>query len=146
MRIEALLKVLEKYKEKGVFVFKRTDQLSHQCNAPTHSSGIYAVYAASIKPENLIYIGISGREGKNGEIKHRIDGLGGRIVKGKQFGEARIRSWPKKMKEDGIEVIHVKWFVTYGKFDKDLPRPIENMLLRLLLAVNGKLPAWNKET
>tara|TARA_B110001469_G_C9401481_1_gene206257 strand:- start:38 stop:223 length:186 start_codon:yes stop_codon:yes gene_type:complete len=60
-----MLEVLEKYKEKGSFVFKGEDRLSAQCNAPKDSSGIYTIYAEEIKPENLIYIGISGREGFN---------------------------------------------------------------------------------
>jgi hypothetical protein len=117
-----------------------------QCNAPKNSSGIYTIYAEEIKPENLIYIGISGREGTDGQIIHRKDGIGGRIVKGKQFGEPRRKSWPEKMKEDGISKIHVKWFVTYGRLNQDFPRPIEYRLLRLSLALSGKLPLWNKET
>lgn len=141
-----MFKVLEKYQEKGSFSFRPSDNLNNKCNAPQHSSGIYTIYKEEVKPENLNFIGISGRENSKGEIQHRTDGIGGRIIKGKQFGDIRSRSWPKIMREDAIITIHVRWFVTYGKHNQDYPRPIENKLLRILLAVNGTLPSWNKET
>lgn len=95
--------------------------------------------------ENLFDIGISGRQGSQGEIIHRKDGLGGRIIKGKQFGEPRRNSWSRKMNEDGFRKIIVQWYVTHGKFNEDLPRPIEKKLLTLLLLHRGRLPMWNHE-
>ena len=91
-----MFKYLEKYKEKGVFEYLQNDNLSSCCNAPKENSGIYLIYSDTVSLANLIYIGISGREGSNGEIIHRKDGLSGRIVKGKQFGELRRNSWSKK--------------------------------------------------
>lgn len=87
-----MFRILEKYKEKGQFEFKQSDRLSKVCNAPGRDSGIYIIYADVIDEKNLIYIGISGKESVNGEIIHRDDGLGGRIVNGKQFGKGRRRS------------------------------------------------------
>jgi len=136
---------LERFKEKGSFEFKQTDVLSKVCNAPNDSSGIYLVFADKISDDSVIYIGISGREGERGKIIHREDGLGGRIVKGKQFGIARRNSWPLKMKADNIKTLYVKWFVTYGKYDQIIPRPIENAYLELILQKDGMLPMWNKE-
>lgn len=138
-------KSLIKYKERGVFEFTINDNLNYQCNAPRHSSGIYLIYREAVKESNLIYIGISGRQGANGEIVHRKDGLGGRLVKGKQFGEARRKSWPKKMKEDCINKIIVNWYVTHGKYDKEFPRPLEIKLLKIFYIKHGKLPNWNNE-
>ncbi len=136
---------LEKFKEKGSFEFKQTDVLSQVCNAPKDSSGIYVVFADKVNDDSLIYIGISGREGERGKIIHREDGLGGRIVTGKQFGEARRNSWPLKMQEDNIKTLFVKWFVTYGKSEQIIPRPIEKAYLELILQKEGMLPIWNKE-
>lgn len=136
---------LERYKEKDIFEFKEGDSLSRVCNAPRHSSGIYLIYAEEIKDKNLIYIGISGREGANGEIIHRKDGIGGRIVNGKQFGDGRRRAWAKKMKEDGIKTIVVKWCITYGSNSNDFPRPIERNLLVSFEKKYGRLPSWNNE-
>ena len=140
-----MLDVLDSYKEKGSFNFSINDRLSQVCTAPKHSSGIYVIYADVIKAENLIYIGISGRQDSNGEIIHRKDGIGGRIVKGKQFGDGRRRSWPKKMQEDNIKVLRVKWFITYGEYNKQFPRPIEYKMLEKILSENGCLPLWNKK-
>jgi hypothetical protein len=136
---------LERFQERGSFEFKQTDTLSKACNAPDDSSGIYLVFADKISDESLIYIGISGREGEKGKIIHRDDGIYGRIVKGKQFGKARRNSWPLKMKTDNIKTIYVKWFVTYGRYDQIIPRPIENAYLELILQKDGMLPMWNKE-
>ncbi|MFC5193752.1 hypothetical protein ACFPH8_00285 [Bizionia hallyeonensis] len=140
-----MFKYLDKYKEQGEFEYNVVDNLSSCCNAPRQGSGIYLIFADSARLDNLIYIGISGREGSQGEIIHRKDGLGGRIVKGKQFGEARRNSWSKKMKEDGFKKIIVMWYITHGQFNSDFPRPIEKKLLLILLLKNGKLPLWNNE-
>jgi len=137
--------LLSKYKEYGSFKFRTNDILSQQNNAPNHSSGLYLVYKKTVKEENLIYIGISGREGANGQIVHRKDGLGGRLVKGKQFGEARRKSWPAKMQVDNIESIIIKWFVTHGKYNSDFPRPIEEQLLKEFYNKYGRLPEWNNK-
>jgi len=136
---------LEKFRDRGSFEFKQSDILSQVCNAPKDSSGIYLVFADKVNDDNLIYIGISGREGERGKIIHREDGLGGRIVKGKQFGIARRNSWPLKMKEDNIKTLYVNWFVTYGKYNQIIPRPIEKAYLELILQNEGMLPMWNKE-
>jgi hypothetical protein len=140
-----MLESLDNYKEKGQFDFNSSDRLSKVCNAPRRDSGIYIIYTDEIREKNLIYIGISGREGKNGEIVNRKDGLGGRIVKGKQFGVGRQRSWPRKMEEDDITILIIKWYVTYGLYDQEFPRPLERALLQDFLSKYGKLPLWNQE-
>lgn len=140
-----MFRILEEYKEKGQFDFKHSDRLSQMCNAPKRDSGIYIIYADEINESNLIYIGISGREGKNGEIINRKDGLGGRIIKGKQFGDGRRRSWPRKMEEDNITTLRIKWYVTYGSYDQEFPRPIERTLLEEFQTKYNKLPLWNQE-
>lgn len=140
-----MFKYLEKYKERGVFEYSQKDNLSKCCNAPRNSSGIYLIYADELELDNLIYIGISGIEGNDGEIIHRENGLGGRIVKGIQFGEARRNSRAKKMTEDGFEKIIVMWYVTYGEFNQNFPRTLENKILNILNHHYRKLPLWNKK-
>lgn len=140
-----MFKYLEKYKQKGVFEYSPSDNLSNCCNTPRHSSGIYLIFANQLELDALIYIGISGREGSHGEIIHRKDGLGGRILTGKQFGEARRNSWAKRMNEDGFKKIIVMWYVTYGEFNQDFPRTLEDKILNILNHHYGKLPLWNKK-
>jgi len=141
-----MFEVLEKYRECGQFTFKPNDRLSQVCNALREGSGIYLIYADVVNSKRLIYIGISGREGVNGDIIHRKDGLGGRIVKGKQFGDRRQVTWPQKMKEDGINTLIIKWYITYGKLNHDIPRPLENRFLEEIKRRDGSLPIWNNET
>jgi hypothetical protein len=136
---------LDRFKENGAFEFNQTDTLSHVCNAPKDNSGIYLVFADKVDDNNLIYIGISGWKGERGQIIHRKDGLGGRIVKGKQFGEARRKSWPLKMVEDNFKTLYVKWFITFSDYDQVIPRPIEIAYLELFLQKYERLPLWNKE-
>lgn len=141
-----MFKFLEKYQTKGQFELKGCDALATVCNAPRGSnSGIYIIFAEKVSLETIIYVGISGRKSIEGTIVHRKDGLGGRIVNGKQFGDSRRRSWIQKMKEDGINKIIVKWYVTFGEFNQDFPRPIEKLILMWLRANTNKLPIWNKE-
>ncbi|MCY7310619.1 MAG: hypothetical protein LH619_07565 [Chitinophagaceae bacterium] len=135
---------LNKYKQKGHFFFKHDDNLSAVCNAPKDCSGIYLIYALEKGNVNLIYIGISGRTGKDGNIIHRKDGLRGRFLTGKQFGGLRKTTWPVKIKLDDIEALDIYWFVTHGSQNKDLPRYLEIALLKKFHSINGCFPRWNK--
>ncbi len=137
---------LEKYKVKGVFTFDATKKLSEVCNASKDKSGIYLIYAFRQKKSELIYIGISGRKGIDGAIIHRKDGLRGRFLTGKQFGDRRSLTWPLKMREDGINVLHIHWYVTYDDLVYwDFPRDLEKKLIEKFYSLNGRLPEWNKE-
>lgn len=135
---------LEKYKENGSFIFKSEDRLSLVCNAPGKCSGIYLIYAFEKGQVNLIYIGISGRKGTNGEIVHRKDGLRGRFLTGKTNGVLRKIYWPQRMILENIEALNIQWYVTHGKNEQDFPRDLEIKLLNRYRAVYGVLPRWNK--
>jgi hypothetical protein len=99
---------LEKYKNKDHFFFKPDDILSQVCNAPDDKSGLYIVYALAKGRIELIYIGISGTEQKEGTLKTRKAGLGGmkdRIVNGHHFGKVpRRKSWPAQMLKEGVSL------------------------------------------
>lgn len=136
---------LEKYIKKGNFIFNSNDKLSVVCTAPNHCSGIYLIYALTNGKKELIYIGISGRKGIDGNIIHRKDGLRGRFLTGKQFGDRRQITWPKQMHTDKIEALDIHWYVTHGEFDKDIPRDLEVKLLNKFRETYGVLPKWNKE-
>lgn len=142
-RVSELIKELENYPIKGSFSYSRNDTLSQVCNIPTRKdySGIYLFYD---NKNELIYVGISGRENGNGEIIHRKDGLRGRFLKGKQFGDRRSKTLSLQMGIDGISRLDIKWFVTYGEDRKDIPRPIENkIILTFKEENNGNRPKWN---
>ncbi|MDF2438991.1 MAG: hypothetical protein K0Q95_3367 [Bacteroidota bacterium] len=140
-----MVKSLNKYIERGHFIFKSGDILSEVCNSPRNCSGLYMIYGYKSKIKELIYIGISGRKGGDGNIKHRKDGLRGRFLTGKQFGNRRQLSWPLQMKVDKLDKIEIHWFVTHGKYNNDFPRDVEISLLQDYLVANGRLPLWNKE-
>jgi hypothetical protein len=141
-----MLHLLNNYRNQGTFRFSDTDKLSKVCNAPKNSSGLYLVFTEEEKFENIIYIGISGRDDDAGNIVHRQDGIYGRIVKGKQFGDRRQVTWPIEMQEIGVQEIIIHWYETYGELDHVFPRPIENALLELFESQFGHLPIWNLRT
>ena len=136
---------LIKYKQNGHFFFKPQSNLSNVCNAPNKGSGIYVIYALEKGSVNLIYIGISGRKDADGNIIHRKDGLRGRFLTGKQFGNRRQVSWPIQMQLEKIDALDIYWYVTHGEFNTDFPRDIEITLLRKYERIFGELPRWNKK-
>ncbi|MFP5042932.1 GIY-YIG nuclease family protein [Parasediminibacterium sp. JCM 36343] len=143
-KTKELLAELEKYENKGRFHFRINDVLSSVCNIPARKdySGLYAFYSEN---KELVYVGISGREGLDRNIIHRKDGLRGRFLTGKQFGDRRSITFPIQMKLDGISILEIHWFVTYGDNAKDIPRPIERAIIEMFkMENNGKRPRWNK--
>lgn len=130
--------LLNKYPNNGSFEFQSTDSLSKVCKAPTDKSGVYMVYAVKGNTKQLIYIGCSGLEEK-GKIKHRKDGIYGRLVKGKQFGEARKKSWLNKIIEMSLDKLEIKWWDT----GEDFPQIVEFCLLVEYMSVNCRMPEWN---
>jgi hypothetical protein len=138
------LNILNKYKN-NYFIFKNIDRLVDVCNAPSLSSGLYVIYAFENGKYNLIYIGISGRVLPNGEFAHRKGGIKDRFLKGKQFGERRQIAWTKKLEEENIEHIKIHWYETYDGIIKDIPREIEEKLLKQHYLLNGSLPRWNNK-
>lgn len=131
------------------FYFKQRDSLASVCNAPKDKGGVYLVFAINNDVEELIYIGCSGKREADGSLKIRKAGLGGmkdRIVNGHQFGKIpRRKSWVLKMKEEKIEKLHVKWWVTYDTQIKHFPEDIESQLLRKYFEIYNRLPRWNRE-
>ena len=139
-----MFKCLDKYTTNGHFYFSINSSLRDVCNAPRGYSGIYLIFNEKFKTSNLIYIGISGRAGLNNKIVHRKDGIWGRIVRGKQFGDRRSISWPLKMKEDNISELIIKWWVTFDNNFNDFPRLLERSLLTQYMVKYNRLPIWNK--
>jgi hypothetical protein len=137
---------LLKYKNKGNFLFKPSDNLASVCNAPKDYSGLYVIYALEKGRINLIYIGISGRKGEDGKIIHRKDGLRGRFLTGKTNGILRKTYWPQIMLKENIDALDIHWYVTYDGNVKDFPRDLEVELLKQYQSIYGCLPRWNSKT
>jgi hypothetical protein len=133
---------LKKYK-KGSFSFKMNESLKEVCTAPESASGVYIVFASE-NQEKPIYIGCSGKMQKNGLIKHRSDGIYGRICNGKQFGERRNLSWPKKMKKQQIEELDIHWYITFNDKVTDIPAYVEAVLIQEYFNKFRRLPDWNE--
>ena len=145
MKLEQHIAGLQNYNNKGTFIFSQNDVLSTVCNIPINHtcSGIYLFF--DLESEELIYVGISGREGINGEIIHRKDGLRGRFLTGKQFGSPRRHSLSIKMKVENISALKIDWFITNDGNIKDIPRPIERIIINAFKNENnGRRPIWNK--
>lgn len=140
-----LLKNLENYLLKGSFVFNQTSILSEVCNIPKINdlAGLYLFYDGD--SNELLYVGISGRTSKEGNIVFRKDGLRGRFLKGKQFGDFRRNSLPKQMVLESINSLKIKWYGTYHSECFDHPRVLEISILKAFLVKNNRLPRWNKE-
>lgn len=64
---------LTKYKHNDHFFFEATQKIREVCNAPTDKSGLYTIYKLAKGKIELIYIGSSGQNNKNGTIKENAD-------------------------------------------------------------------------
>lgn len=138
----------EHYVKNGYFVFEGHDDLADVCDAPTDKAGIYLVFALKDNTRNLIYIGRSGRLKKDGTMFIRKSGLGGlkdRIVNGKQFGERRSVSWPRRMQKDRINKLIIHWYVTHNEETFYCPKKLEKKLLVKHRNLKGERPKWNKQ-
>lgn len=135
---------LSKYKQCDHFFFTRVDNLAQVCNAPTDKSGVYIVYALKNGRIELVYIGRSGEVRNDGTLFVRQDGIKGRIVNGKQFGNPRRNSWPQRMAEENIEALDVYWYVTHNDKYVDCPVVLEKRLLQNHFEIHGRRPSWNR--
>ena len=137
--------LLEKYKQKGHFILGANDSLAQVCNAPPDASGVYLVYALAGGSIELVYIGRSGKLAPDKTIKHRIGGIRGRFLSGKQFGDRRVITWPARMKAEKIEALDVYWYITHSLGWSDCPDKVERQLLDSYFELYGELPRWNKK-
>ena len=144
-----MFEALEKYTEKGKFIFNPNDKLVKVCaSIPDDKSGVYLIYAFTGKVKELIFIGRSGQL-LYGYPKHRKGGLRGKFTSGKQQLGYEVAnscqvSWPKKMKDDKIDHLEVHWFITLDETVKDCPMILEESLLKKFEEKEGHVPAWNK--
>jgi len=136
---------LNNYKDNDHFFFSSHESLAEKCNAPINKSGVYLIYALAKGRIELVYIGSSGKIQNNGKLKSREGGLFDRIVNGKQFGEARNKSWPKKLDTEQIEALDIYWYNTFNDEVQDIPAYVEAILIQKHFDIYGKLPRWNKE-
>lgn len=136
---------LNKYKTSDHFFFDSGGSLGKVCNAPKNESGVYLIYTLAHGSVEFVYIGTSGKMVSTGETLQRKEGLYDRIVNGKQFGQKRTESWPKKLKEDEIDALDIYWFVTFDKKTQDIPSFVEATLLQKYYNIYGTLPPWNEE-
>ena len=135
-----MFRQLDSCPHQGSFVLAASDSLAARCNAPADCPGIYLVWADTADGTALIYVGCSGRQEADGRIRHRQGGIRDRLVNGKQFGQARRKSWPLKMAELGFHRLIVRWYDT-AQAD---PHAVERALLDEYRATHHRLPLWNK--
>lgn len=143
-KLKKILNDLEFYPNKGSFKFNVNDTLSSKCNIPLRKdiSGSYIFYYK----KEIVYIGISGRLSREGFFVHRKDGLRGRLLNGKQFGDRRSKTLSIQMQLEKMLSLEIHWFVTYGDNFADIPRDIESSLINAFKEQNGgSRPRWNKK-
>jgi hypothetical protein len=134
---------LKTYIKCDSFDFSVGDDLSTQCNAPKNAGGIYVLI--DTKTNSIIYIGCSGWVTQIGKFEIRKNGIYDRIVNGKQFDQARKKSWSIKMKEQGIDRIKIEWYDTFNEEIKNIPAYVEACCLQLFFDKYKKLPLWNTD-
>ncbi len=130
--------ILDRYTHNGNFVFCQLENLAEKYNAPKNKSGVYIVFN---QDNALIYVGRSGKKLPDGTIKHRKDGIYGRLVKGKQFEKSRKKSLPLKMKEEGFSLLKVFWYDT----ENDNPEAVEYILLHEFKTKFETTLIWNSQ-
>jgi hypothetical protein len=130
-----------KYPSNGIFEFHRNSLLSKACNAP-ESYGVYLIFSSCNGTNTLVYIGKSGTVQGSGEFKDQ--NLSGRI-KNKQDGVKRQEYFIRKIDEENIDKLIIKWYVTANKEKVDLPGYVEGVLMQMYFDANKSLPKWNKE-
>lgn len=136
---------LEKYKSNGHFFFTGKDDLNIVCNAPKDGIGVYVVYALKGGRIELIYIGSSGKIMQNGDFKTGSGGLFDTLIHGKQFGDARKKTWKEQLISENIEALDIYWYETFDKKNRDLPNFVKGLLIQLFYDIHGSLPKWNLE-
>ena len=113
---ERNLQELDKYEDRGHFIFTPNDPLGKCCNAPTDRNGFYTVVALSKREPEIIYIGLSGHIKQDGTPKTRKGGMKDRIVNGDHCnGIPRRIAWVDEMKKENFESLEVYWWVTYDE-------------------------------
>ncbi len=137
--------ILEDYAIQDHFFVNPDSDLSAVCNAPRNAVGVYLVYSLHHGEVELVYIGSSGKVLQDGSVRYRVGGLYDRIVNGKQFGEARRRSWKKRMVTEEIDALDVYWYHTMDNEVQDIPSYVESYLLQAHYSLYRRLPRWNKE-
>lgn len=135
--------ILENYQNNGHFFFSENQDLKEVCNAPKTASGVYVIYALKGGKIELVYIGSSGKIIQNGQLKARVGGLFDRIVNGKQFDDARKKSWAAQVKKERIEALDIYWYETINKDIGDIPTYVEAVCMQRYFEIYGELPRWN---
>lgn len=82
---------------------------------------------------------------QNGNKKGRLGGMCDRLINGKQFGDARKRTWKTKLISENIEALDIYWYETFDKINRDIPNFVEGTLMQRFYEVYGSLPRWNVE-
>jgi hypothetical protein len=137
------VKLLEKYTNKGSFIFKQGERLSLKCKDIPNAPGVYMIYAVRNGNKELLYIGASGKMNQNGtfktqKLKKRIQNM----QNSKTRRETHFNNEINKLKLLSIEV---HWYVTFDSEFNELPLNIEGTLLQEFYNHKGVLPLWNNQ-
>lgn len=138
-----MLSFLEKYTNKGEFIFKKGDKLVDLCRNIPNESGVYLMYTMKNNEEELVYIGASGKMKRNGSFG--VQKLHKRIQNMQNSKLTRQIHFEQEMEVNKIDEIKVIWFVTFDDSFKDLPLYVEALLLQGFFNKNNQLPRWNKQ-
>ncbi|MEZ4839785.1 hypothetical protein [Flavobacterium sp.] len=138
-----MLSFLEKYTNKGEFIFKIGDRLVDHCRNIPNESGVYLIYTIKNNLEELVYIGASGKMKQNGTFG--VQKLHKRIQNMQNSKLTRQQHFEQEIVANKIDAIKVVWFATFDDSFKDLPMYVEALLLQSFFEKHNKLPRWNKQ-
>ena len=134
---------LEKYTNKGEFIFKMGDRLVDHCRNIPNESGVYLMYTIKNNVEELVYIGESGKMKQNGSFG--VQKLHKRLQNMQNSQLSRQKHFEQELGANKIDAIKVAWFVTFNDSFKDLPMYVEALLLQNYFNKNNQLPQWNNQ-
>lgn len=112
---------------RGEFYFRHLDNLRRQAYAVPNEPGIYLIYAWRKDKWELVYYGKAGMT-KDGRLSRQ--GIYDRI-NNTHHDVSRQTYFRTKMHEEQVDVLKIKWFVTYDSRNKINPNDIEAEFYKL---------------
>jgi hypothetical protein len=138
-----MFKGLEKYNNKGEFTFESGDRLVDHCKNIPNESGVYLIYTIKANQEELVYIGASGKMKQDGSFG--VQKLNKRLKNMQNSKLTRQKHFECEMEVNELDLIKVKWYVTFDEATKHLPLFVEAVLLQEFYQQHEQLPKWNKQ-
>ena len=140
---ETLIRIRAEAFEHGELTMRAKDSINDVVEREHVSEdyGMYVISGCHGEERETIYIGKAGTVCQNGRMKKQ--GLRKRLAM-KQNGVYRKELFPKVMKDNSFNALHIEWFVTYRGENGIPPFLAEAELIAAFLVTFHCLPLLNK--